>query len=271
MAETDNMMSASELFDLSLEIEGLLALVVRREDMVPSEVLPLLNDKAVRFAEGIQALVSQGGFASAAPSSSRTAQERDFVASLPSLPGLFDYDCPSQSDIESMQAVAEADKIYAVSESTQTELDIVPGDVESELQHNAEPALSDAAPNDEPIVAYGGDDTADESVASESADDIEESIKQGECEIVNENVSQQPLQHREPGELRRMFTVNDKFRFRRELFGNSDTEFTDTLNLVEAMRNYNEAEDYFYTDLSWDAEAPEVQEFMAVVNRYFTK
>jgi len=264
MAETDNMMSASELFDLSLEIEGLLALVVRREDMVPSEVFPLLNDKAVRFAEGIQALVSQGGFASAAPSSSRAAQERDFVASLPSLPGLFDYDCPSQSDIEPLQAVAEADTIYAVSESTQTELDIVP----SELQHNAELAQSDAAPDDEPIAAYGGDDTADESVTSESADDIEESIKQEECEIVNENVSQQPLQRREPGELRRMFTVNDKFRFRRELFGNSDT---DTLNLVEAMRNYNEAEDYFYTDLSWDAEAPEVQEFMAVVNRYFTK
>ena len=94
MAETDNMMSASELFDLSLEIEGLLALVVRREDMVPSEVFPLLNDKAVRFAEGIQALVTQGGFASAAQSSSRTAQERYFVASLPSLPVLFDYDCP---------------------------------------------------------------------------------------------------------------------------------------------------------------------------------
>ena len=58
MAETDNTMSATELFDLSLEIEGLLALAVRREDMVPSEVFQLLNDKTLRFAEGIQALVS---------------------------------------------------------------------------------------------------------------------------------------------------------------------------------------------------------------------
>lgn len=69
--------------------------------------------------------------------------------------------------------------------------------------------------------------------------------------------------------LRQMFTINDKFRFRRELFGNSETEFADTLNLVSAMGSLAEAEDYFYGDLEWDADSEEVEAFMGIITRYF--
>lgn len=235
MAETDNMMSATELFDLSLEIEGLLALVMRREDMAPQEVYQLLSDKTSRFAEGIQALASGNGCAPAAPLSSRAAQEKEFVASLPSLPGLFDYDGP----------VAEAAVV-----------------AEPEAVADEEADLADLA-----TIAKIAKIATEDASAPVAADDAA-------GEIVEEPAPQPKAaaerQH-QPGELRRLFTVNDKFRFRRELFGNSDTEFTDTLNLVEAMRNYSEAEEYFYTDLGWDAEASEVSEFMAVVNRYFDR
>ena len=56
--------------------------------------------------------------------------------------------------------------------------------------------------------------------------------------------------------LRKAFSLNDRFRFRRELFGNSDAEMNDTLNLVEAMLNREEACDYFYHDLQWDRDNP---------------
>ncbi|MDE6170433.1 MAG: hypothetical protein K2F68_04670, partial [Duncaniella sp.] len=42
------------------------------------------------------------------------------------------------------------------------------------------------------------------------------------------------------------FTLNDKFRFRRELFRNSQAEFDDTLGVVSAMTSIEEAEEYFY-------------------------
>lgn len=70
-------------------------------------------------------------------------------------------------------------------------------------------------------------------------------------------------------DLRRAFTINDRFRFRRELFGNSDSEMTDTINMVSAMNSFGEAEEYFYDDLGWDKSADEVKDFMLIIERHF--
>lgn len=284
MAETDNTMSATELFDLSLEIEGLLALAVRREDMVPSEVFQLLNDKTLRFAEGIQALVSHAGCPVVTSASSRAAQEREFVASLPSLPGLFDSEAapdesaPCDEDnapvsmVVDVSMVAEDEAGYEASDdrdaATDTSMNITPMDTTMET-----PVETPEATKDEDTHVSEAESPVHEAESGVQTVDAEVSLFAEVPEAPVKAVETARPRHavHEPGELRRMFTVNDKFRFRRELFGNSDTEFTDTLNLVEAMRNYNEAEDYFYNDLAWDAEASEVQEFMAVVNRYFNK
>lgn len=283
MAETDNTMSATELFDLSLEIEGLLALAVRREDMVPSEVFQLLNDKTLRFAEGIQALVSHAGCPVVTSASSRAAQEREFVASLPSLPGLFDSEAapeesaPCDEDNAPVSMVAEDEAGYEASDDTDAATPVetsmnTPMDTTMETPVDAS-VETPVATKDEDTHASEAESPAPEADSEVQAIDAEVSLFAEVPEAPVKAVETARPRHavHEPGELRRMFTVNDKFRFRRELFGNSDTEFTDTLNLVEAMRNYNEAEDYFYNDLAWDAEASEVQEFMAVVNRYFNK
>lgn len=74
----------------------------------------------------------------------------------------------------------------------------------------------------------------------------------------------------ERSDLRHCFTINDRFRFKRELFGNSDSEMTDTINIVSAMNSFNEAEDYLYDDLGWDPSVDEVKDFMAIIERYFT-
>jgi hypothetical protein len=72
-------------------------------------------------------------------------------------------------------------------------------------------------------------------------------------------------------ELRHFFTINDRYRFRRELFGNNNNEMADTLNVIEAMNNSAEAQDYVYNDLEWDPDNEEVQEFLTVVDRYFNE
>ncbi len=71
-------------------------------------------------------------------------------------------------------------------------------------------------------------------------------------------------------DLKKAFTLNDRFRFKRELFGNSDNDFADALNLVSAMQSLTEAEEYFYGDLGWDPESEEVQEFMSVIINHFS-
>lgn len=69
--------------------------------------------------------------------------------------------------------------------------------------------------------------------------------------------------------LRNAFSINDKFRFQRELFGNNATEMTDAINLADAMNSYSEAEEYFYEDLGWDKESEEVIEFMKIIKNHF--
>lgn len=70
-------------------------------------------------------------------------------------------------------------------------------------------------------------------------------------------------------DFRKMLTLNDKFRFRRELFENSEKLFADALNTIDAMRSYAEAEDYFFNTLEWDKESEEVAEFMSKLKAYF--
>ncbi len=65
------------------------------------------------------------------------------------------------------------------------------------------------------------------------------------------------------------FTINDKFRFRRELFRNSQDEFDETLDVIAQMSNFDEAEEYFYNDLCWDPESEIVKEFMETVRKHF--
>lgn len=65
------------------------------------------------------------------------------------------------------------------------------------------------------------------------------------------------------------FCLNDRFRFKRELFGNSDAEFSQAMNMVAAMEDYEEAEEYFLGELGWDAENQEVIDFLAIIKNYF--
>lgn len=70
-------------------------------------------------------------------------------------------------------------------------------------------------------------------------------------------------------DISKAFTLNDRFRFRRELFRNSDEEFRETLEVIGSMASMEEAEDYFFNDLCWDPSSPEVKEFMSIVAKHF--
>ena len=70
---------------------------------------------------------------------------------------------------------------------------------------------------------------------------------------------------------RPVFCIGDRFRFSRELFGNSQTEFNATLDLVAAMKDYREAEDYFLSELGWDPAVQEVADFMDIIKLYFNE
>ncbi len=79
------------------------------------------------------------------------------------------------------------------------------------------------------------------------------------------NLNSSALKFKARNDVKSAFTLNDKFRFSRELFGNSQAQYNDALNMINAMHSFDEAEDYFYNDLEWNAENPDVEDFMHIV------
>lgn len=67
--------------------------------------------------------------------------------------------------------------------------------------------------------------------------------------------------------LRHAFTINDSFRFTRELFGNSRAAFSSAVGELSAMRTINEIESYLYTTLGWNSENEIVKDFVNVIQR----
>lgn len=74
---------------------------------------------------------------------------------------------------------------------------------------------------------------------------------------------------RQAKELRKAFSLNDRFRFRRELFGNSDINMNDTLNLIDTMSSFDEALEYLTQDMGWREDEVVVQEFLQLIERHF--
>ena len=77
------------------------------------------------------------------------------------------------------------------------------------------------------------------------------------------------LSRREARDLAKAFTLNDKFRFIRELFCNNKESFDSALSLIMRMNTLSEAEVYLYNDMQMDADDPTVQDFMAIVTNHF--
>lgn len=105
----------------------------------------------------------------------------------------------------------------------------------------------------------------DEEYEDDEDDDDDEALDDDDEALTLDEALQRSMSR----DLRKAFSLNDRFRYRRELFGNSDVEMNDTLNLVETMHSYSEAEEFFYGDLEWDSESPEVKNFMAVIRNHF--
>lgn len=97
----------------------------------------------------------------------------------------------------------------------------------------------------------------DSDFISESSKNIS-SNKASEIDVPNQKMT---------GKL--VFSLNDRFRFRKELFENSDIDFNNTLALVASMNDYEEAEDFFINEEGFDRFNPTVIEFLEIIKNYF--
>ena len=116
-------------------------------------------------------------------------------------------------------------------------------------------------------AAYADDDEEFEEVETE---DEEEITDDEDYDDIPDALSIEEKLHRGIAKnMRSAFSLNDSIRFRRELFGGSQAEYNDALDMVQSMHSFGEAEEYFYDDLAWDPTSDDVKDFMEVVRKHF--
>lgn len=67
------------------------------------------------------------------------------------------------------------------------------------------------------------------------------------------------------------FTLNDRYRFLREIFGNSVEEMTAAVGDIEQMANAEEVTDYVIRTLNQDPDQQITKDFLAAVNERFNE
>ena len=79
----------------------------------------------------------------------------------------------------------------------------------------------------------------------------------------------QKLQRHLSKDIRKAFSLNDRFRFQRELFAGSANAMDTALEHIEVMTSYGNAELYFFSQLHWDRDNQDVKDFMEIVRNHF--
>lgn len=90
------------------------------------------------------------------------------------------------------------------------------------------------------------------------------------AEPIEEEVEIVPPARRDPAkDLRKSLSLNDYYRFRRELFQSDEAAMNEALDLIQEMRSASEVEDYFINELEWDKSSDDVQYFLEIVRNHF--
>ena len=274
--------SLEQLLKQVLELEGLILVAQKRGDETPSMVYQLIGEKAAEI----------GTFAPAPAPVAKPADENAIDALPDDEPDdditveFVDEDSaesaeepetaaepqpePEQPDEAEVEAEPEEEIVVVVPIVEETPEEEIAADAEETaaeeeitVEEDSEEEISEEEEEEEDVSVEADEEIADDAEPI-TADDFENDEEDEEAMRLDE-----ALQRNMSKDLRHAFSLNDRFRYRRELFGNSDSVMNDTLNLIDSMSTFDEAEDYFYNDLEWEHDSPEVADFMVIIKNHF--
>ena len=209
-----------QLIQQTIELEGLLKILLERED---AHARQLLADKYDEFCAHMDVFVNGDN----CMNEDMTSVKDDELEETQVKPEIVAAEQAVEHEEKSMQSATPA-----VSE---------PIEIAEPIEHVSLQAEEMAVPNTAPL----------------------ESVTQPEAEPVAVR-----LPHQRNNALLRAFTLNDKFRFIREVFDGDERDFNDTLSLIADMDTFAEAEEYITGDMMLDKENPGVAEFLDFIAPY---
>lgn len=114
----------------------------------------------------------------------------------------------------------------------------------------------------EPAYAPETETAVSETAASETAQTVQEPAVTVTAAAGNSG--------RPRPDLRKAFTINDRFRFRRELFAGDDAALVNAIDRLSSMNSIAEADAYL-ASMPWESDSEAVGEFMAIISNHFSR
>lgn len=78
------------------------------------------------------------------------------------------------------------------------------------------------------------------------------------------------LEKQNLSDFRKAFSLNDRFRFRRELFGGDETRMNRAVNDLNELHSYEESVAYLHNKLKWNIEDAAVADFVKLLEKRFS-
>ena len=144
------------------------------------------------------------------------------------------------------------------------------------------PATPEELANDDNAHSLSEDSepSVPETVGEDDSDDVQEEDDVVQEEDLEREAAPDPVSHsagdhseNDSREVRsergRLFSINDRFFYARELFGGELNNFDAAINEVITFDSYEEAEEYFISEWGFDPESPTAIKFLGVISHLF--
>ncbi|MDE6235493.1 MAG: hypothetical protein K2M56_07070 [Muribaculaceae bacterium] len=236
----------SDMLDLTYELEGLLHIGVTR-----SAVPPRLNQLIVDKLNAIVALADEP----ATPEELGVVAEAVTIAS----PEIVTPDTnESQDPSVTAGSVTEASATdFSVTDTSVMDASVI----EEEVSEPETAVIEQPEPEEE---------SEEESEEINNHLDDEDGATDDGADYEIEETAEDEEKISAPAPQRgRLFSINDRFLYARELFGGDLKNFDRAIDEIITLDSYDEAEEYLVTEWDLDPESPSGMKFLSIISKLF--
>lgn len=258
------MENIKQLLELNIEIEGLLRVAeYRKSEIIDS----LLLAKSKKFLDILNAAISDNKLCTDPPIVVHSITNQQVVADTK----VEDMVC-TLPDTEVNSIPQKTENNDDINDTNEDIPDIMSEEIETVLEMDTPAKETQECPiaetQDQPI---SNPDTIkkdkEEAVNVESQNEISPSILSSDS---NHVMRLDEMIHRQSSrDLKKAFSLNDRFRYIREIFNNDAEYFDETIKNLEMLSNLDDVYDYLLGDIGLNHEDETVKDFLEIIYNHF--
>lgn len=259
------MTEISNAYGKALELEGLLLLLQTegtdnlKTDQIFNRVLEKIDEIRADVAEAYR-ICEAGNTLSREDIHDCNAPDRDSVEIAENVMFEEAEDAGEEYTGDSEEPKEET----ALEKESVHEYDTLPDDSATIAAADVSKEISAAEIEDEPCSDMAQEQTVPTEITHDEVNEVKIVVDETGIDI-----NQSALASKVRGNIRKAFTLNDNYKFRRQLFFNSQDKYNEVLSQIESMKSTHEAENYIYDVLGYDRDNQDAKEFMSIVSAYF--